>query len=258
MVQGGDIPVQIGSPWFNQQSCCSYSVVPAPLTYKGSQALKFDLRRTDPVVSNRHRSEITQPGEPPGTLTRWYGAAFYLANNYEPDPQPEAIWQWHQESTSGSPPFAIWLRDGYLEVLRTMSTAIDGGWEVRPPYDSRYPRLKLNGQDVLAPVNQWFTLVINIKWTTNGTGYIHIWFNGQLAFSRTPGMALPQPQAQVPTAVDLGITDYAQGGGGGNYMKIGVYKWTFPNALDTITSRVMYVDEIRVGNANATYNDVAP
>lgn len=267
------LPTEIGGPWLNQQHCCNHSIFQAPTQRYGTKAVGFLLNRNDPQVSNNWRCEMTlggddggQPGDiNPTNYVRWYGASFYLADGYLPDPQPEAIWQWHQNSSNGSPPFAIWLREGYLEVLTTRSTTIDGGWEVRPPYDSRWPRLKTNfnqlGSDagILAPIGQWFDLVINIRWSTTGNGYINIWFNGTLVFRRAVGELNGIPgsgHGNIPTTPFNGITNYIDANG--NYMKIGVYKWTFANALDQITSRRMYVDEVRVGNGLATYNDVAP
>lgn len=236
------IATQIGPSWSNLQSCCVYSVIDSNAIRYGTNSIRFLLNKSDPIVSNRHRSEITLPSDVGGYIERWYGYSFYLGNNYAPDDQPEIIWQFHQENPNGSPPFAIYLRSGYFEVLRTISPNIDGGWEVRPPFDSRYPRMQLNGADLFATPNTWWDLVMHIKWTDQNDGYIQIWMNNQLVFERLNT-----------------LTNYTQGAGeAGNYMKLGIYKWTFPNTLCNCTQRLMITNGFRIGSAASSFFSVSP
>ncbi len=324
------IPTQIGPSWINQQSCCAYSVIDTPFINNGVNSLRFLINSTDPNTSNRKRSEITLPNDPPGTLERWYGYSFWLKPSigvaalaetvitngrvtqinllnggsgytstpqvvilddgsgyttqatatctvsggsvtsvtitnqgsgylgppqiffvgggvyagFGPDPQPLIIWQFHQDDVNGSPPFAIYIRDGYFEVLRTISPNIDGGWEVRPPYDSRYPRMIIGGQEVQAIPGQWYNLVMHIKWTDQNDGYIQIWLNNQLAFERLNT-----------------LTNYSNGGGtnlGGNYMKLGVYWWRALVTGCNCIQKYMVTNSFRIGDASSNYYSVFP
>lgn len=168
-------------------------------------------------------------------------------NGWVPDPQPLIIWQFHQDDVNGSPPFAFYVRDGYFEVLRTISATIDGGWEVRPPYDSRYPRMQLpagSTNDVPLTPGQWYDWVIHMKWTDQNDGYIQIWMNGQLVFERLNT-----------------LTNYTNGAApneGGNYMKLGVYWWRALVTGCNCIQKYMVTNSFRIGDASSNYYSVFP
>lgn len=208
----------------NKQACCSHSVTKGTIARKGTGSLRLELKRTDKAVSNRLRAEVTANSQ--SGLEEWIGFSTFF-ENYAADDQPEAFFQYHQPSTQGSPPFALWLRNGYIEVLRTTSKTIDGGWEQNPNRAGWY--VQLTGQK--HPINKWIDFVVHIKWSTTTTGLIEIWQDGVKVFSRMNV-----------------ITDYEHIGDneGANYLKIGVYKWKWPdNGVASITNRVLYYDQLR-------------
>jgi hypothetical protein len=42
------------------------------------------------------------------------------------------------------------------------------------------------------------------------------------------------------------------------YFKLGINKFGWSFQPSSTTQRILYFDEVRIGNANATYNDVVP
>ena len=84
--------------------------------------------------------------------------------------------------------------------------------------------------------DQWFDFVIHIKWTTDTTGLLQVWMNGS--------MVINKPAVKTAT-----IT---------SYFKLGISKYGWGTQTSAVTQRVLYFDEVRQGNAIATYNDVAP
>ena len=81
----------------------------------------------------------------------------------------------------------------------------------------------------------WSDYVINVKWGYGGSGFIKIWKNGVLKIDLT----------------DMGncFNDDK-----GPYMKIGIYSYS----LDQDQTITIYYDELRIGDSNSSYSEVAP
>lgn len=80
----------------NKQWATSYGAtnVTSP-TRDGSHAARFELRKSDPVVSSSKRAEISQRDEQPAGADRWYGFSINLANTWTHDTSAEIVSQWH-------------------------------------------------------------------------------------------------------------------------------------------------------------------
>lgn len=182
---GLTIPVDIGSPWDNQQHCCGYSVSAAPIAQFGTGAVQFDLRSGDPPVSGAPRSEITGPGEGATNFEHWYGAAFYPVTLGGND---LSVIQWHQNIAVSIPPMSLWISGGSWVMVHTAD-----GVGVNNIYS------------LIGPVtfNQWTSFVFHIRWSNTASGLLEVFQNGALVLSFS------------------GITGYING----NYMKVGVYQW---------------------------------
>ncbi|MDO6391757.1 malectin domain-containing carbohydrate-binding protein [Pontibacter sp. BT731] len=88
----------------------------------------------------------------------------------------------------------------------------------------------------LGPVekDKWLDFVYHINFSYKSDGVLEVWKNGvKVVDHRGPNSYNDQT---VP------------------YFKYGIYKRNWEN----ISKRVIYVDDVRVGSENATYNDVAP
>jgi hypothetical protein len=209
------------SGWYNSQHCCDYSVQQSAERVKaGSSALRLELRRTDQQVSGSLRSEITQDSDPLNQ-DRWFGFSLYL-KDWVDDDATESVFQWHPDNDSGSAAMALWTSGGRLTYV-TNNTA---GTSYNEYVD-------------LGPVlsNQWIDFVIHVRWATDTTGLLQVWMNGSQVINRVG----------VKTA---SVT---------SYFKLGINKFGWlTQATSAINQRILYFDEVRIGNGTATYNDVAP
>jgi ribosomal protein L14 len=206
--------------WTNNQHCCNYSVQQTTEQIKaGSSALRLEVRSTDPQTSSSIRSEITRSSDPLN-IDRWYGFSMYL-KDWVNDPAGEHVFQWHPDNSSGSSALSLWTSGGRFTIV-TNNTGTSSG----------------NVYNDIGPVlsNQWVDFVIRIRWSTSNTGLLQVWRNGTLVVNKI----------DVKTAA---IT---------NSFKLGINKYGWGIQTSTTTQRILYFDEVRVGNENATYDDVAP
>ncbi|HEY6504655.1 MAG TPA: polysaccharide lyase [Chitinophagaceae bacterium] len=207
------------SGWSNYQHCCDYSVQQTQEQVKaGSKALRLEIRKTDPQTSGSIRSEITQPNDPLNQ-DRWYGFSMYL-KDWSDDDAGECVFQWHPDNLTGTATAALWTTGGrFTYVTNSGGTAPNEYTDIGP---------------VLS--NQWVDFVIHTRWTTDSTGLLQVWMKGNLMINRTG----------IKTASDA------------PYFKLGINKFGWGIQPSTTTLRILYFDEVRIGNASATYNDVAP
>lgn len=102
--------------------------------------------------------------------------------------------------------------------------------------NSSFERIDLG----LVTKSRWTDFVFHIKWAHNNTGVVELWRNDKLIYSRY-NRANSFNDVLAP------------------YFKIGVYKWEWEGISRSVsTERTLYIDEVRIGNDKATYNDVFP
>jgi predicted transcriptional regulator len=86
----------------------------------------------------------------------------------------------------------------------------------------------------------WTDWVFHVKWSWESDGLLEVWKNGKKV---------------IHYEGPIGYNDRR-----GVYFKTGIYKWVWKMTPErdhsTTTKRVTYVDEVRIGNENATYQDV--
>lgn len=194
---------------------------------KGNAAARFEMRNTDKSII---RSEMTGK-KAEGNPTRWYGASLYL-------------------------PAAYWERDDSWDIITQMNGVPDEGEAVRNPaisllvsrgrlflktcYSAKPINTDANrdGQKVwdLGPVekDKWLDVVFKVKYSYGADGILEMWKNGVKVVSY-----------KGPNSYNDKILPF---------FKFGIYKRNW----EDVSSRVLYVDEVRVGNSLATYKDVAP
>lgn len=190
----------------------------------GTYSAKVICNKTDCLIGASIRSEMnrTSSSEPAPPLGRWYGISYLMPTSYVIDTAPEAICQWHEFTGTASPHFSLWTQSGRFRL------ALNG----------------VAGPDLGAyPLNTWTDFVFHIVWSTTNTGSFEMWKNGVKIDAVTQTGITTMP-------VDIHCP----------YWKFGIYKWfwyKYPAQSQT-TQRIIYIDEARMGNANATFHDVSP
>lgn len=123
-----------------------------------------------------------------------------------------------QSKLGSNPPLALWSNNGKWEAVLFGTTHKYLGATEK---------------------NKWTDFVFHVKWSTTSNGLIEVWKDGIKVLSYT------------------GANSYE--GYPGNYMKVGIYKWPWKKGQTSYTTkRVMYADEIRIGNEFSNYDDVKP
>jgi len=194
----------------------------------GAKSARFEMRSS----SDRIRSEILKDEE--SEKNRWFGNSLYLpSENWASDLLPEGweiITQWHALDDPGEParfpPLALVVSKGRLSFQIYWSSK-----EINT--NSNYAGKKIFD---LGPVekDKWLDMVYHINFSHNSDGVLEVWKNGVKVVD------FNGPNCYNDDSLP--------------YMKMGIYK----RGWNKITKRVIYIDEVRVGNGNATYKDVVP
>jgi hypothetical protein len=214
----------------------AFAVVTSPV-FQGAKVGRFELKDTDPIVSGGTRAEVTLVKDAV-EKEMWYSfAALFPANEFEKDSGREIINQWwqagdkHLGEPNTSPATALYIQNdhfifdtGYNDSV--VSTGVMPG-----------SRRKID----LGPVTKdtWHQFVFHFIHSYQSDGLVEIWHNGTKILTHPGGnmynnVALPK-------------------------WKLGIYKWKWngDDTTDTKT-RVVYYDNIKVGNARATLEEMVP
>ena len=199
---------------------------------EGVSSGRFQLNKNDPDIAYSKRAEMSQRKEivqPEG----WYGFSNFFPSSYTSDPTPEIVAQWHDlpdfgEETDRSNSNSIMVENGKLI------------WQVR--WDTRFlmpdniPEGLLNIVIGDVPKNKWIDWVVHIKYSHTNTGILEVWMDGEKVIDRQ----------NMPNSYN----DKAY-----PFFKFGIYKWKWGTAT---SQRVIYYDEVRVGDENSSYDKVNP
>ncbi|AFY86261.1 polysaccharide lyase [Chroococcidiopsis thermalis] len=223
------------SEW-GTELCCNYSaeIVNSPIR-AGNQAIKFTLKKEDARLYGVKRAEL-KLGEVPPDSEIWYGFSVFLPSDYQQDPSSEIIAQWHDLPDKN-------LGEKWKSPALSLSTK-DGKFILNRKWDSKRVTVVPEGKEVvdlgLYQTGKWTDFVFRVKWSSGSNGRLEVWQDGKLVVSRN------------------GPNNYNDARG--PYLKIGIYKGDWKNYPDksTISERELYFDEVRVGDANARYEDIAP
>lgn len=211
----------------------------------GAYGIKFKIKKADPWGVNG------APKMPRAQLYRdsgagrefvigkvyWVGLSMYIPKDWVNDPSPEEILDWHMRADPGeqsaSSPIRMWIKDD--KMLLKVS------WDSRRIWS---PPMEGNEQiwsDKLEK-GKWLDFVFKLRFSYkhDGQGLTMVWKDGNLIANRIGPNAYNDIE--------------------GRYLKFGLYKWEWiKNPANSITTqRELYFDEIRIGDANASYDDVKP
>ena len=207
------------SSYPSKQAAASYSITQSTgQFYNGTKSVRFELRDTDPEVQSGTRSELSFPKTT--NLHRWYSYAMYIPSaQFKYDTDDDVITQFHQGG-GVTPALCLRVKQDHLYVR------ILGTWN----------DLGSLGKD------KWHSYILHVNHSSGSDGLTEIWIDGQKVFSKTGANAYP-----------VGST-YSM-----PWLKMGIYKSNWNGSGTTATNlRVLYFDDIKMGNEYATYQDMVP
>jgi hypothetical protein len=152
-------------------------------------------------------------------LNRWYAFALFAPSaQYKTDTDDDVISQWHQGG-GATPALCLRVKSDRIYVR------ILGTWNDLGVFEK----------------DKWRAYVMHVKHSAGSDGLIEIWRDGQKIMSRS------------------GANMYAVTGDYHNpNWKMGIYKSDWNSTTTQSTERVLYFDDIKLGNEYATYNDMVP
>jgi hypothetical protein len=222
----------------------------------GERAVMIRLRRDSDAVP--YRTEL-QPNKLPapdftdGMFAKlghdyWYGIRSYMPVDWEPDKSAESIIQWHAQPD----PDEAWRGSAVSLLVRPSSKTGEARMVVVVRADANPVTPELGGEARydssriydLGPVSQylgkWSDWVWHIRWSYEATGNLQLWHNGCVILD------LPNQGNTFNDAV-------------GPFLKFGEYKWDWSSSAKTgANQRVIYFNDVRIGNSSANYYTVAP
>lgn len=204
----------------------------------GQYAMRFEWRAENYKKGSNvsKKASLFTRKDPTSQEERWWGFSMYLpSKGMEADSKSEILAQWHETPDKGEP-----FRNPPLS-LSNSNDELSVGWY----YDTRKLTPQLAAEQKFdrqsrkigkAPKDRWVDMVWHIKWDPFGKGLLQVWMDGKLVVN--------EKDIAIGTNDDIGT-----------YTGVGIYKYT--GASDH-AKRIIYFDEVRGGNAKATYADVAP
>lgn len=175
----------------------------------------------------------------------WLGFSIFVPSDFTPDgdgcdelwfqiqavPDPDELWR--------SPVLAIYVSENNYSIVNR--------WDTKPQSSgmSWTGTTSLANPSVVPDRGKWVDWVFHVKWSWQDGGLVEVWKDGNLIGTRHgPNCSNDREGPRI---------------------SFGVYKWPWkldgPGAsacLSSVVERLIYIDEFRVGNASAGYNDVSP
>jgi len=192
--------------WQNDQHCCEYSVQQSTeQKTDGNSSLRLEVRQTDPLTSRAIRAELVKEPEPMD-VERNYSFNMFL-QDWKHDNAGESVFQWHPGNFTGTATASLWTSGGRY-VFQTNTGAQNYYIDLGPIISDR-----------------WVNWKITLKWSTDTSGYIKLWKNGDLMIDRKKIITAP-PE--------------------GCYFKIGINKFGWGIQPSSVDRRVLYFDDVRI------------
>ncbi|WP_160166665.1 polysaccharide lyase [Arcticibacter svalbardensis] len=227
------------SIWKAQEKQSKFSIQRSNTVSKvGKYSLKVTLKRDDKIIANGKRAELVLKPETDPKSERWYGFTIFFPDSYILDNEPESVMQLHDYPDFDlgenwrSPPISLQTRNGHLYLVILWSrTIVNTSPEGKKEIDLGLYHKK-----------SWNDIVFHIIPSWENDGIIEVWKNSKFI-----------TQYKGPNVYNDRI---------GTYFKLGLYKWTWmlkkEKKMVGINKRIIYYDEVRIGDNKASYKDVAP
>lgn len=220
----GDFESGTYAGWNTREGCCkhSHTIVTKPVR-AGRYASRSLLKSSDPLIKygDAGRAEI-QLNSFPKNAERWVGVSIYFP--VTGDKEATSVFQFHLKPDKGqkwtSPPFQMYTKNEQIVMKRYGRATVGESQEW-----------------ILGSVSrgQWTDFVFHIKSSSTPKGVFEVWVNGVQKVQYRGITMLPQYR--------------------GHFIKAGPYKG---KGHQVTTDTIIYYDELRIGNQNAKYQDVAP
>jgi hypothetical protein len=216
--------------WYEKSTYYGYSATLSDVVKKRGKSVRFELKKGE-----NKRSELAVDPHL-STAESWYGFSIYIPASFTYDVSPESLVQFHSlpDFESGedwrSPPVMLGvMKDRLILDIRTSTK------KVNKQDDFTFEREDLG----VVSKNVWVDYVVHAKWAYDHTGVLEIWQNKKLIYTRSQ---------KANRYNDVAFP----------YIKLGIYKWDWAGASNSMTTdRVVYFDEVRIGNKFAGFNGVA-
>ncbi|HWK03610.1 MAG TPA: polysaccharide lyase [Puia sp.] len=222
-------------------SCCSYSVQRSDsFARTGTYSMRMEVRKILPMPAIGYRAEMACQGEPVPNVERWYGFSIYLPMDYASDPADEILAQWHDTpdydkgETVRSPPISLLTnrKQWHLNII----------WATNPVNTNATRSGDASINLGACTPGQWTDWVFHLKFSYQSDGLIQIWKNGAMIATRNGPNYYNDEK--------------------GPFFKTGIYKWVWTpdwaGELSVLTKRVIYIDNVKMGNQLAKFSDVDP
>lgn len=252
----------LGAGWFKAaQVTTDISVTTEQSRVPGGKSVKFDFPYSHWASgsSNHLRTQIslsqgTAPlftaGESTLGTVFWVGFSTYLdpccwqadtVNNNE------LIWQWHGQNRSPgnwSPPVALYINEAVQDISINQGdgTTNYACASLTPPGPTKI--LIGSSMPVADDLGKWVDWVLRINFDFT-SGSVDVWKDGVLVASYTGRTIYHCDDEQEPLQ-------------GPYFGGVGPYKWGWGSYPTNVSRRLMYMDEIRIGDSTATCADVKP
>jgi hypothetical protein len=203
-------------------------IVPADDGIPGKMAVRFEV----PGTPGTFRSEVALPAEQ-GLHDRWY-AERVMVPTVPTDEAGYIVMQWHAVmgeaalTSRNFPNLAIWIDGDEWTIRRAVGTPLNIKRDVKPLHTFAEP-------------GKWTDWVVHANWSKGPDGEIQIWQNGVLVWD-----------VKGPNCYSELATDYTP------YLKTGIYRPTRKETKNSEEPTVVYVSDVKIGGADATYKMVAP
>ena len=215
-------------------------IVEAPGLGGGKKAVRF----TVPRAPNSFRAEISLPHEN-GFNERWYGERILVPQDWVFDPNRgnDLVMQWHA------------IPGNWRATYPNLEISVGNtNWYIRQSFGNAQDKPTRTNQklDDLVKPGVWVSWVIHAKWAPGDDGLLQIWKDGKLVMER-----------KGPNVYSTIGVEYTP------YLKTGIYhpEWhldkdgkqeSFDREIPAAKIKVIYVTDVKIGDARAKYEDVAP
>ncbi|WP_250122666.1 polysaccharide lyase [Chroococcidiopsis sp. CCMEE 29] len=227
------------SGW-GQELCCKHSAqIASHPTRAGGEAVKITLKKSDPYFKNsRPRAEL-KLRPVPANSEHWYGLSLFIPKEYTLEPKSfEIITQFI------SPPDKDlgekWHRPSLTLSMRKKGFTLTNYWDSRQITKGKQFEGRQQWNLGAVEKGKWIDFVYHAKWSYKSDGLLEAWKGGKLILRRKGANTFNDKR--------------------GPSFKMGIYKpdWKSRPERSITTQRIIYFDEVRIGDASASYKDVAP
>jgi hypothetical protein len=188
--------------------------------FQGTHSARFEIREEQPLVKDGKRAEVVIVKGSEGDISKntWYSFAVYF---------PSDGYEYDDKREA----INQWYQDGSPATsLRTEEDRI-----ILETGNEQDTRKEIDIGAITK--DEWHTFVFHFIHSHGSDGLIEVWHNGNKTITRTGGNMYDDILPK---------------------WKIGLYKSSFKSGTSDVNKRIIFFDNIRVGNEKATFDEMKP